>query len=102
MNEDDASLTLKINIEEGPKYFYRDFIFDGNQIAEQEELKRLLGIQSGDMFSKEQFEKSVYENMMSIYQDKGYIFSSVSPEITPSGNDSLDVKFVFNLSLIHI
>jgi outer membrane protein insertion porin family len=96
VNEDDASLTLQINIEEGPKYFYRDFIFDGNQIAEQEELKRLLGIQSGDMFSKEQFDKSVYENMMSIYQDKGYIFSSVSPEITPSGKDSLDVKFVFN------
>ena len=96
VNEDDASLTLQINIEEGPKYFYRDFIFDGNQIAEQEELKRLLGIQSGDMYSKEQFDKSVYENMMSIYQDKGYIFSSVSPEITPSGKDSLDVKFVFN------
>ena len=96
VNEDDASLTLQINIEEGPKYFYRDFIFDGNQIAEEEELTRLLGIQSGDMFSKEQFDKSVYENMMSIYQDKGYIFSSVSPEITPSGNDSLDVKFVFN------
>ena len=62
----------------------------------RDRLRRLLGIQSGDMFSKEQFDKSVYENMMSIYQDKGYIFSSVSPEITPSGNDSLDVKFVFN------
>ena len=73
VNEDDASLTLQINIEEGPKYFYRDFIFDGNQIAEEEELRRLLGIQSGDMFSKEQFDKSVYENMMSIYQDKGYL-----------------------------
>ncbi len=96
VNEDDASLTLQINIEEGPKYFYRNFIFDGNQIAEEDELKRLLGIQSGDMFSKEQFDKSVYENMMSTYQDKGYIFSSVTPEVTPAGKDSLDVKFVFN------
>ena len=34
--------------------------------------------------------------MMSTYQDKGYIFSSVTPEVTPSGQDSLDVKFVFN------
>lgn len=34
--------------------------------------------------------------MMSIYQDKGYIFSSVKPEITPVGKDSLDIKFVFN------
>ena len=96
VNEDDASLTLQINIEEGPKYFFRNFIFDGNQIAEEDELKRLLGIQSGDMFSKEQFDKSVYENMMSTYQDKGYIFSSVTPEVIPAGKDSLDVKFIFN------
>ena len=93
VNEDDASLTLQINIEEGPKYYYRNFIFDGNQIAEEDELKRLLGIQPGDLFSKEQFDKSVYENMMSTYQDKGYIFSSVTPEVTPAGKDSLDVSF---------
>ena len=96
VNEDDATLTLQINIEEGPKYYYKNFVFEGNQIAEEDELKRLLGLQVGDTFSKEQFDKSVYENMMSTYQDKGYIFSSVTPEVTPSGQDSLDVKFVFN------
>ena len=96
VNEEDSSLTLQIKIEEGPKYYYRNFIFEGNQIAEKEELNRLLGMQSGDMYSKEQFDKSVYENMMSTYQDKGYIFSSVTPEIVPAGQDSLDVKFVFN------
>ena len=96
VNEEDSSLSLQIKIEEGPKYYYRNFIFEGNQIAEKEELSRLLGMQSGDMYSKEQFDKSVYENMMSTYQDKGYIFSSVTPEIVPVGQDSLDVKFVFN------
>ena len=34
--------------------------------------------------------------MMSVYQDKGYIFSSVNPEIIPSGPDSLDINFVFS------
>ena len=53
-------------------------------------------MQEGDIFSKEQFDKSVFETMMSIYQDKGYIFSNVSPEVVPFGTDSLDVKFVFN------
>ena len=91
-----SSLTLNIKIEEGPKYYYRNFEFDGNQIAEQAELERLLGIKEGDVFSKEQFDKSVFENMMSVYQDRGYIFSNVSPEIIPYGKDSLDVKFVFN------
>ncbi len=96
VDEATSSLTLNIKIEEGPKYYYRNFEFDGNQIAEQAELERLLGIKEGDVFSKEQFDKSVFENMMSVYQDKGYIFSNVSPEIIPYGKDSLDVKFVFN------
>ena len=96
VDEATSSLTLNIKIEEGPKYYYRNFEFDGNQIAAQAELERLLGIKEGDVFSKEQFDKSVFENMMSVYQDRGYIFSNVSPEIIPYGKDSLDVKFVFN------
>jgi outer membrane protein insertion porin family len=96
VDKENLALTLKINIEEGPKYYYKEFQFEGNQIAEEKELRRLLSIEKGDIYSKERFDKSVFENMMSIYQDKGYIFSSVKPEITPVGNDSLDIKFVFN------
>lgn len=96
IDEENSALTLQINVEEGPKYYFRKFTFEGNQIAEENDLKRLLGLQKGDMFSKEQFDKSVFETMMSIYQDKGYIFSNVSPEVVPFGTDSLDVKFVFN------
>ena len=96
IDEENSELTLQINVEEGPKYHFRKFIFEGNQIAEESDLKRLLGLKEGDMFAKDQFDKSVFETMMSIYQDKGYIFSNVSPEIVPYGADSLDVKFVFN------
>ena len=96
IDEENTSLTLQLNIEEGSKYYFRNFSFDGNQIADEEELRQLLGLSEGDLFSKDVFDKSVYENMMSTYQDKGYIFSNVTPEIIPSGEDSLDVKFVFN------
>ena len=96
IDEENSELTLQINVEEGPKYHFRNFIFEGNQIAEESDLKRLLGLKEGDMFAKDQFDKSVFETMMSIYQDKGYIFSNVSPEIVPYRVDSLDVKFVFN------
>lgn len=96
VDEETSELTLQINVEEGPKYHFRKFIFEGNQIAKESDLKRLLGLKEGDIFAKDQFDKSVFETMMSIYQDKGYIFSNVSPEIVPYGADSLDVKFVFN------
>ena len=96
VDEETSELTLQINVEEGPKYHFRKFIFEGNQIAKESDLKRLLGLKEGDIFAKDLFDKSVFETMMSIYQDKGYIFSNVSPEIVPYGADSLDVKFVFN------
>ena len=34
--------------------------------------------------------------MMSIYNDKGYIFSNVNPEILPVGENLLDINFLFN------
>ena len=34
--------------------------------------------------------------MMSIYNDKGYIFSNVNPEILPVDDNLLDINFLFN------
>ena len=87
---------MNLKIEEGPKYKYSEFRFEDNRVASTEELQRLLNLKKGEVFSKEQFDKSVYENMMSIYQNKGYIFSNVTPVITPVGENSLDILFKFN------
>ena len=96
INKDKLALTLDLYIDEGEQYHYRNLTFEGNETADNVSLKQLLNIQKGDVYSEEDFNKAVYENMMSIYQDKGYIFSSVTPEIIPVGGDSLDVNFVFN------
>ena len=98
LNIDQSQSTLSLNLflEEGPKYYYNNFSFEDNRIAKQEELERALNLKSGDIFSQEEFDKAVYENMMSIYQDKGYIFSNVNAVIKPVGKDSLDVSFLFD------
>tara|TARA_Y100000389_G_scaffold109560_1_gene106641 strand:+ start:2274 stop:4652 length:2379 start_codon:yes stop_codon:yes gene_type:complete len=96
VNRDNYTLTLALTLEEGKQYHYRNISFEGNEIAEESVLKQLLRIEKGDTYSQEDFNKSVYEDMMSVYQDKGYIFSSVTPEIIPSGPDSIDINFVFN------
>ena len=95
INKENLSLTLVLSIDEGEQYHYRNFTFEGNEIADEATLRQLLKIQKGDTYSEEDFTKSVYENMMSVYQDKGYIFSNVNPEIIPFGSDSLDINFVF-------
>jgi len=95
VDKENSSLTLELSIDEGEQYHYRQFTFEGNEIADEATLRQLLKIQEGDTYSEEDFTKSVYENMMSVYQDKGYIFSNVTPEIIPFGSDSLDINFVF-------
>ena len=96
VDRENFSLTLVLSLEEGEQYHYRNITFEGNEIADESTLKQLLKIEKGDAYSEKDFTKSVYEDMMSVYQDKGYIFSSVNPEIIPSGPDSLDINFVFN------
>ena len=96
INEDDNSLTLFLTINEGNKYKYRNFTFEGNEIVDSEKLEILLGLQEGDLFSRENFEKNVFEDMMSLYNNEGYIFSNVIPEVVPVGEDSIDVHFIFN------
>ena len=53
-----------------------------------------MGLSSGDNYSEEDFSRAVYDRMQSLYMDKGYIYSRIEPEITPVGEDSLDVHFV--------
>ena len=96
VDEENKALNLLITVDEGEKYKYRNFTFEGNKIASSEELETLLGLGGGDSYSKEEFEKAVFENMMSIYNDKGYIFSNVNPEILPVGENLLDINFMFN------
>ena len=96
VDEEKNSLNLVITINEGEKYQYRNFTFEGNKIASIDELTILLGLKEGDDYSQEDFEKAVFENMMSVYNDKGYIFSYLNPEILPVGENLLDINFLFN------
>ncbi|GIT31977.1 MAG: hypothetical protein Ct9H300mP2_0560 [Candidatus Neomarinimicrobiota bacterium] len=57
-------------------------------------LSRALGLEKGDNYSQEDFEKAVYERMQNLYMDRGYIYSRIEPQITPVGTDSLDIHFV--------
>ena len=96
VDEENNSLNLVITIAEGEKYQYRNFTFEGNKIASSEELGTLLGLEKGDSYSQEDFEKAVFESMMSVYNDRGYIFSNVNPEILPVGDNLLDINFLFS------
>ena len=72
-------LDIVLNINEGPKYKYRDFTFEGQSLYSEETLARALGLSSGDNYSEEDFSRAVYDRMQSLYMDKGYIYSRIEP-----------------------
>ena len=89
-------IDIMLNVDEGPKYKYRDFTWEGQSLYSEKTLSRALGLTKGDNYSEESFSRAVYDRMQGLYMDKGYIYSRIDPEITPVGNDSLDVHFVIS------
>ena len=92
--EDKKNMDLIMTVKEGPMYKYRNFSWDGQNLYNEKILSRALGLEKGDNYSQEDFEKAVYERMQNLYMDRGYIYSRIEPQITPVGTDSLDIHFV--------
>ena len=85
-------MNIWLTISEGPKYYYRNFNWDGNELYTDEQLNSALGISGGDAYNEEDLQKGLYERAQSLYMDKGYIYSNIIPEISPVGEDSIDVN----------
>ncbi len=87
-------MNLHLHIFEGPRYKYGQFSLEGNVLYSDDELKRRLGLSVGDYFNEEAFNSAVYERMQGLYMDRGYIYSQIETQMTPVGEDSLDIHFV--------
>ncbi|MEA1882356.1 MAG: outer membrane protein assembly factor BamA [Candidatus Marinimicrobia bacterium] len=86
-------LVVHINVDEGNRYKFRNFTWEGNSLYDTEILDKTLNIKEGDYFSKSKFEESLFQNVQSLYMDRGYLYSSIEPFFTPAGEDSIDVHF---------
>jgi len=89
-------LDLVLFVNEGPKYKYRNFSWEGQSLFSENILSRALGLAKGENYSEEDFNRAVYDRMQGLYMDKGYIYSRIEPEITPATDDSLDVHFIIS------
>jgi outer membrane protein insertion porin family len=86
-------MNIWLTLNEGLKYYYRNFSWDGNELYTDEQLNNALGISNGEAYNEEDLQKGIYERAQSIYMDKGYIYSNIIPEISPVRKDSIDVHF---------
>lgn len=94
-------MNIKINLNEGERYFFRNITFKGNILYSDKQLKDVLGIAKGDVYNKELLETRLSfsqdgRDISSLYLDDGYLFFNVDPIETAVQGDSIDLEIRIN------
>ncbi len=98
-NTDLKALMIKIKVEEGNKYRFGNIKFLGNTVYSDEGLTGMLGIKKGDTYNGVLLEKRIAdkskpdgEDITNLYQNNGYLFSTINAVETKTANDSIDFE----------
>ena len=99
---DEKTIDLNLNIDEGNKYYFGDISYIGNSSYTNFQLDQILGIEKGDSYNgvllKEriQDEKPDANDISNLYQNNGYLFSSVNAVEVSAENDTIDFEIRIN------
>ena len=92
-------IKLKIDINEGKKYYFGDISFLGNTVYSDDQLSKLLGLFKGDSYNGVLLKKRIAdsskpdgEDLTNLYQNNGYLFSSINPVEISAVNDTIDFE----------
>lgn len=89
---------INASIQEGPKYRIRNIDWEGNTVYTDEELTQFFGFEKGDVFNESKFDENLNfrqddRDITSLYQNIGYLFFDIQPDISIQEGDSLDITF---------
>jgi len=92
-----GELMLKINLYEGPQYYFRNITWKGNTLYEDKYLDLVLGIEKGDVYNQELLQTRLSfsqdgRDVSSLYMDDGYLFFNVDPIEVAVIGDSIDLE----------
>ena len=93
VRNNDNTITLFIDVEEGDEYSFGKIDFLGNTVYSDEQLKRVLRIDSGDVYNGVELRKRIADgenpdanDLSNLYQNSGYLFSTITPvEVSAEG-----------------
>ncbi len=96
---DDNTINININLEEGRQYRFAEILFVGNKEYTDDQLMRILKIEKGDVYNGAVLKERVKgdgsptsEDLSTLYQDNGFLFSQVNAVETKVENDSITVE----------
>ena len=96
---DDNTININLDIEEGRQYKFAEILFVGNKEYTDEQLQKYLKIEKGDVYNGAVLKERVKgdgsptsQDISTLYQDNGFLFSSVDAIETRVKNDSITVE----------
>jgi outer membrane protein insertion porin family len=96
-NDTLETVSIFVKVDEGRKMYLRNITFEGNLVYPSVFLEYRLGMQKGDLYNVEKFDKNLNGNedqndVSSLYLNSGYLTARVEKEekVVP-GTDSVDV-----------
>ena len=96
---DGNKIDIDIDLQEGSKYYFGKIDFIGNSVYSDAQLSRILGLKSGDTYNGVLLRKRIAdqtkpdgEDLTNLYQNNGYLFSSINPVEVSAANDTIDFE----------
>ena len=102
-DENRKEINIEIYLTEGEKYSFGKIEYLGNTIYTDQQLNQILKIKEGDTYNGVELEKRIADrsdpdanDLSNLYQNNGYLFSSVTPvEVNADGNE-IDLEIRIN------
>ena len=94
-NVDDNHVNVYLKIDEGQKYYIRNITWVGNTVINSDDLNRLLGMKTGDVYNQKLLNKRLSEDDDAVgnyYWNNGYLFYRLEPTEVNIVGDSIDLE----------
>jgi len=94
---DDNTVSVKIKVYEGPRYYFGKVRWSGNAKYTTELLERILHVKKGDVFSEDELNKRLSgptpsnDDVSSLYLNDGYLTFTADPVQVRVYNDTVDL-----------
>ena len=93
------AIGIFIDLEEGRRYYFGEIKFLGNSIYTTQQLEQVLGIKKGDSYNGVLLKKRINDPekpdgnyIANLYQNNGYLFSSINPVEISAKDDTIDIE----------
>ena len=98
VNNDDNTISINFDLEEGNRYYFGDISYLGNSVYSDFQLNQVLGIRKGDTYNGVLLKKRIADekpdanDLTNLYQNNGYLFSNINAVEISAENDTINFE----------